>query len=122
MSSIHIVQASRSESYSKPTDIIAVSVSGFERDILTNVQVFADRAGMLSVSRGLAQAAVLSSKSLRLPELVGTVLFTHISIVSYPEMFLLVIESERKSPALAPAATTIFSACDPCFLSFVSID
>ena len=99
-----------------------MSVSGFARDILTNVHVSADRAGMLSVSRGLTQEAVSSSKSLRLPALVATVLFTHISMVSYLEISLLVMLSVTKSPAEAPEAITIFKACEPCFLSLVSRD
>ena len=76
------MQAPRSESYSKPIDIIAVAFCGADRDILTNVHVLAVKAGIESVSSGLAHAAESSSNSFRLPALVATVLFIHISMVS----------------------------------------
>jgi hypothetical protein len=74
--------------------MIAVSKYGAARAILTNVQVLAVKAGIGSVSTGLAEAAVLSSKSLKSPALVPTVLLTHISMVSYLERSLLVIATD----------------------------
>jgi len=62
--------------------MMAVSLSGLLRDILTNVHVSAVNAGRLSVSSGLAHEPVSSSNSFRFPELVATVDLTHISIVS----------------------------------------
>ena len=73
ISSSHTVQAPKSESYSIPTDIIAVSVLGLLNATLQYFHVLAVNAGTFKVSIGLAQLAVSSNNIFRFPDDVATV-------------------------------------------------